>query len=645
MKFRLKISDIKDALSKLQSFLSANWKLYITILVYVIVFSAIMIFKHNSFFTSGFDLGIFNQSFWTTLFERKLFYSTGDLSFNPGGSFFGVHFSPMLFLLLPFYAIYPSVETLLVLQSIVLALGAIPLYWMGREKLGKNVALCISILYLVYPPLNYLNLNDFHLQAFLPTFFLFAVYYLEREKWPHFLAFVILSMTTIEFTQIIAIFVALYGLILYRRRKFVDSRRALKYIILTFLISVLWFILALKVKEFFNPYTSPVPTPFHLAVSDPISGLCLIFNDWGSKVFYIICFLAPLAFTPLLALEPLVMTIPWIGASFITNHSLYYSVYSQYTGFIIPFIFIALIKAIERLTANGIAPKRVKKILLMLFLATTVFAVYTPFAPGSPWMYQIPVSTEQSRLLNEVLLLVPQNAPILTQNNIFPHVSNRLDAFMYIPPNRDVSVEYILVDVNSIWYDWGPDISGEKLLPSDVVPEALRSREYGIFASAKGMLLLKKDYTDVPIVFVPYTAKYDYRVLTLPSGSIIEDNTSSSGRILCHDRRDDKGVFWCTPYINLPPGLYNVTYVVKTRSEVNPSDEILAVYVENPIYKIAEKHVYGEQFSSKGQWFNLTLTFGLDNVVENIELKGLVYSDYEIYLDYIDIEQLSPKPS
>ena len=109
--------------------------------------STITILKHNAFLTSGFDLGIFNQAFSTTLFDGKLFYETADLSFNPGGSFFGVHFSPILFLLLPFYAIYPSVENLLVMQTVILALGAFPIYWMSRDKLGKNVrAYCVFCL-------------------------------------------------------------------------------------------------------------------------------------------------------------------------------------------------------------------------------------------------------------------------------------------------------------------------------------------------------------------------------------------------------------------------------------------------------------------------------------------------------------------
>jgi uncharacterized membrane protein len=110
--------DIRRVFVRVRSSVSSNWVLYLAVFVYIIVMSSIAILKQYAFLTSGFDLGIFNQAFHTTLFDGKLFYETGDLSFNPGGSFFGVHFSPILFLLLPFYAIHPSAENLLVMLVI-----------------------------------------------------------------------------------------------------------------------------------------------------------------------------------------------------------------------------------------------------------------------------------------------------------------------------------------------------------------------------------------------------------------------------------------------------------------------------------------------------------------------------------------------
>jgi uncharacterized membrane protein len=497
-------------LIKIKNILYTNWKLYLAVLAYTLVFSAITILKNSTFLTSGLDLGVYNQALWTTRFEGKFFYETGDLPANPSGSFagsfFGTHFSPILFLLLPFYAIYPGVEILLIIQSAVLALGAIPLYWMVRDKLGKNAALLVSLLYLAYPPLHYLNINDFHIEIFTLTFFLFAVYFLEREEWTKFFTFTILAMSTIEFAPIIALFVAIYGLTLYSRKRFKGQRNALWYIILAIFTATLWFILALKMKEFFNPYANPISSTWNRVLSDPANILNYMLENWGSKIFYVVCFLGPLAFLPLLAPAPLVMTLPWIGASFVSDFFAYYTIYFQYSAFVIPFVFVSLVKAIEKLASNGFSPNSVKKLFIVVFLSTIIFGVYLPVAPGTPWIYQLPVPNERTELLHGMLALIPQDASVLTENDIFPHVSSRSNAYLYIPPPlfSEISIDYVLIDVNSIWANWSaPVLLPERISPLTFALKGLKDGEYGVLASAKGILLLRKGYTGEPVISVP----------------------------------------------------------------------------------------------------------------------------------------------
>lgn len=639
------------AFDKISNALKTTWKLALVSYIYIIIFSVITILRHKAFLTSGFDLGIFNQAFWTTVFENKLFYSTGDLSFNPSGSFFGVHFSPILFLILPFYSILPSVETLLIIQSIVLALGSVPIFLISREKLGEKTAVLISILYLAYPPLHYLNLSDFHLEAFLPVLFLFTVYYLEHEKWPHFLMFLTLSMATIEFTQIIAISIVFYGFLLYRKRQFKNPRKAAGYIIVAFFMSVLNFLFALLIKEYFNPYTPAVPSPFHHLLTNPVSLLGVIFDDFGSKLSYLITFFAPLGFIPLLALEPIIMALPWIGASLITSYLPYHLIYFHYNGFLIPFIFIAFIKAVERIqqknhVSGARARQRVKKFLLIAFLSTIILSVYLPAQlPGSPpipWNYQLPLQNEQTSLYYEVLSLVPQNASILTQNTIFPHISARSEAYLYIPESGKTSVDYILVDVNSFWYTWEqPEQFGGRPPLSATVPKALENQEYGIVASVKGILLLKPGYLGDPVIFKSYQILYDFQTININFGQLVRDASSASKDVLYHGPDDEKGLFWNVSSSTLPPGSYTITYVMKIESEVSPPDEIITFDISSSTQNIASKHVAGSQISQMGQWCNITLSFGLENIVRQVEFKGIVNSNHEIYVDYIVIEQMS----
>ena len=181
---KLKIIDFRSIFKQFLNSVTTNKPLFLAVFGYIIVLSIMTILREKAFLTSGFDLGIFNQAFSTTLHQHRIFYGTGDISFNPNGNFFGEHFSPILFILLPFYAIYPSPENLLVMQTVILALGAFPIYWITSNRLGKTIGLLTALIYLLSPLVLSVNLNDFHLEAFTSTFFLFSLYYLDREKWP-----------------------------------------------------------------------------------------------------------------------------------------------------------------------------------------------------------------------------------------------------------------------------------------------------------------------------------------------------------------------------------------------------------------------------------------------------------------------------
>jgi uncharacterized membrane protein YozB (DUF420 family) len=515
---------------------------------------------------------------------------------------------------------------------------------MSRDRLGKNSALVVSIIYLSYPPLLLLNLNDFHLEAFASTFFLFSVYYLEREEWRKFSVFIILALSTLEFAPIIGVFVALYGLLLYVRKKFRNKKAAQKFIVLTAFASILMFLLAYTVKESFNSGTSPLPSPFHYILSNPAGMLNVIFSNWGAKMFYLISFFAPLAFLPLLAPEPLIMAFPWVLTSFASVYSPYYSVYFQYNGFIIPFVLAALPKAVERLRLQNS-----RRMLGIVLLATIFFALFLPFGPGAPWNYKVPIANDRTELIQQVLPLIPSNASVLTENDIFPHLSNRVNSYMYLPTSN-ATVDYILVDISSPFYDWlpgGGTLSGEEISPSTATQEALANGTYGVLASAKSILLLKKGYTGEPALFVPFVSKYNYKTLTLESGSTVKDPSSSSGVVLYHNETAPKGTFWFGPYATLPPGCYRVTYVIKVNgNEVKQSDEILSVDVSasSGSSVLTKTEVYGSNLPSVGQWFNITSLFTLGTPTSGLEFRGFVEGNCSVYLDYVMVEQLLPQP-
>ncbi|MEX2723052.1 MAG: DUF2079 domain-containing protein, partial [Candidatus Freyarchaeota archaeon] len=168
-------------------FTKINSLLFISIAVYVVIFSYFTIMKYFSFDALGTDLGIFEQAFWSTITFGLPFCDTVEI-----GSHFGVHFDPMLYLLLPLYAIYQSPFTLLVMQSVFLGLGAVPMYVLARDEFkSERVGLVFAILYLLYPSVQWINWYDFHVDCLMPVLLLSMFYLFKKEKYVYsFLFFV-----------------------------------------------------------------------------------------------------------------------------------------------------------------------------------------------------------------------------------------------------------------------------------------------------------------------------------------------------------------------------------------------------------------------------------------------------------------------
>ena len=136
---------------------------------------ATSLLQHRALGT-GYDLGIYDQTVWN-LSQGRIWMTT--LVYETGG--FYDHFEPILLLFVPLYWLWSDVRVLLIVQSIVLALGAVPIYLYAHYRFKtwhyRNLlALVIAAAYLVYPAMHNANLNDFHEVSLLPPLLGFALY-------------------------------------------------------------------------------------------------------------------------------------------------------------------------------------------------------------------------------------------------------------------------------------------------------------------------------------------------------------------------------------------------------------------------------------------------------------------------------------
>ncbi len=488
--------------------------LLLLVSAYIIAFSFVTLMRLYTFRTYV-DLGIFSQALSST-FHGKLFYETPDLLVIPSGSLLGTHFSLLMFLLIPFYLVHQGPETLLVVQTVFIGLGAVPIYLTAQFVVKRYpLSLGMASLYLLNPAIQSMNIYDFHLEAFLPFFLAMFYYSLLRERWRLYFLFLGFSLIIIEFAPVM-VFAICSSYLLSRRvgiRILISSPKSLftrvnrRYYIplLTLGVSAGSFYSLLLAAA----YASGLGTSPQRALGGflPTLGQWLGANN-ELKLVYWALLLATVMFLPFLVPTKLFMVAPWIVVTVVTTTPAFTELGYQHAGaFVAPYLILASIHAIykinRRLQTNILVPA----ILLFCIFISPLNPFVQPLIAGIAYEDGLPIPTTHDLLLHRVIALVPTGASILTQNNLFTYFSNSPDAYLYLPNNTTVT-QFILGDNTSSWYKqaivppvrWQTYASFGVKPVSDVVIEALSSGKYGIIANAQGVLLLEKGYSGPPLI-------------------------------------------------------------------------------------------------------------------------------------------------
>jgi uncharacterized membrane protein len=659
------VSGIKVALSFAER--KADVLIFVFIALYVLIFSGYTIYMYYGFKTYAWDLGVFAQSLWTTLNRGKLFYYTIELSVNPSGSFLGTHFSPILFLIVPIYGIFQSPLTLLVLQSFIIGLAALPLYWIAKNKLNSKLwGLTLASSFLLNPALQGMNSFDFHVEAFIPLFFFFAFYFLDNNQWIKGIIFCLLTLSTIEFAPILIAFLGLYFVVkknLWASKTSMRARmKRVSIPLLLVIIAFVWFFIAFSVTYAINPVKSnglpgnwdnwgtSIRDVILNVVKNPVRAVEVMVNPID-KVYYFAFIFVPVVFLPFLAPAELLLVLPWGLAASLSEYSPYYQPYFQYFGFIAAQIYIAAVFGAKRLSniEFGLRENHLEweKKLMVLILIVSLISCVAVSPIGLPLLTSRPVEINaHTQALEDVLSLVPSNASIATQNDIESHLAQRENIFILTWP-MNMNVDYIVVDLTSSQILYGPP--GASSSPLQALHAVLYGGQYGVIAYADGVLLLRKGYSGGYVLHRPYQRTFTYKDLNPASSDAVEifDGSSRSGTVIIHRPNDQAGLVWYGPNTWLFTGDYNVTFRLKAESK--SQNITLDVFASSWDFGsntwagkiVAEKTFDSSDFAMNGNWVEFTLNFNVDGL-RQMEFRGFCLTNNASFaLDAISVVQLA----
>ncbi len=268
-------SNVKHETAPVPLCLAIVWLL---ILAFVVTFVTLSLRRHAALGSNGMDLGNVDQALWNTAHGDFLAFT----NMAPVRNRLALHVEPILLLFVPFYwAGLGGPRLLLVVQAIVVGLGALPLYWLARDVLSGSMKhevgsregaadwwlppqnstlggsysllptpyslllIVFPLAYLLLPALEAAVMYDFHAVTLAPTFLLFAFYFgMKRRPWL-FSLFVLLALASKEDMGLTVAMLGLFMMVVWRRWCWGA---------ITVLAGVAWFVIAVfLIQPGFSP--------------------------------------------------------------------------------------------------------------------------------------------------------------------------------------------------------------------------------------------------------------------------------------------------------------------------------------------------------------------------------------------------------
>lgn len=470
------------------------------IALYVATFATMGILQYHAGNVKYVDTGNFEEMLWRALhgqFLRCTLY---------GHCFLGEHVQFIHLLLLPIYVFYPNLQTLMVAQTVALALGALPLYALASEVLKSRWLGCaFAVAYLLYTPVQMLNLegggayNAFRPETFAVPLLLAAFYFLARGRVVAFSVFAFLTLLCKEELGLTLFMLGLYAAWVHRRRAFGLTWAA---------VGLVWFLVSLQViiplfrgeaSHAVGYYPQLGGSAGEVAwnlLAHPVRAFEIAFAP--EKLEFLLILFLPVGFLCLLSPVRLAIAAPALGICLLSQRYATYTPWFHYHAPIVPFVFIAGIYGMRNLwrwAPHGQAAGGV--LLLACALGTNVAYSKSPLSfrfydPKSASGYQqLYVVTPHARQIPEVVRLVPRDARVsasLFLNTFFTHHTACYVFPQGFEPGRAEPPDYVALDLKERWLF-------DDLRQREVFEQIAKSPDFERLPAPEGFLILKRRET------------------------------------------------------------------------------------------------------------------------------------------------------
>jgi uncharacterized membrane protein len=462
-------------------------------LFYIGYMSFYVIRNHHRFNSYTWDLGQLDNQFYNFLHGHP--FRCTALIREGNWSELRNHAEATVFFLLPFYALWPSAETLLVLQAVLLGGAGIFVYRFAARRIHRSMAVVLTATYYLYPPLHGAQFFDIHFQLVAAALLLAAIDCFDLHRMRLFVVFFILA---IGCREDISVGTAVFGLFLILTGHRPRAGLVILLVSMAYFVALRFFVMpAIGPWGFAEHYRLLFPEGqrsfagiLKTIVSNPVFTFTTLLT--AEKLRYALQLLVPLAFLPLRRLHLAMSILPGAYFTFLTTeYPPTLNIGYQYSGYFLPYFFPAValaLAAIGRQKAGPAAVARQRAAVAALVVGTILTTVQWGAIPPRREFHSAygvidfdPPTAQQvawGKGIRELDRMVPRDAILAVTDREMPHVSNRLECW-----NLSVGfqgADYILYT------------SDHPIQPEREMFQAAQQAGYKIVATRPGLILLKR---------------------------------------------------------------------------------------------------------------------------------------------------------
>ncbi len=418
------------------------------------VIAVITCLRYLTFASPNYDFGLFVNMFHN-MRESGLPLVTSER--DALLSHFAVHISPIYYVLLPFYAVFPSPLTLQIGQAVAVASGVIPVLLLTRHlKLSGRTQILVALIYSLYPALSAGCFYDIHENCFLAPLLLWMFYFFEREKYIPMYLFAAGVLMVKEDAAMYIIMFALF--VLLSRKKYAHGAILIGGALAYFAFAL--YMLStygdgVMVNRFDNlifDKEDGLLGAVKTALLNPgflLTQLLTTSKDGWEKLIYILQMFLPLGFLPFvtkkqsrwLLLAPMLMNL-------LTYYQYQYNIGFQYNFGVSAFLIYALVLNLPDLQI----PTR-RNLLALGAVACCCFYVVTVLPKWDNYVLRWEENRDTYEQMEIYLDEIPEDASLNISTFLLAHVADRDEIYEIGYHGDKPDIDYVVFDIRPGYFD------------------------------------------------------------------------------------------------------------------------------------------------------------------------------------------------